>query len=75
MGHLAVADACRLPDCTGVLMSESYEGIQKLNMSVGIFMFLRKVVVSFGKFRYWSGDCGGPMAFSTTSARDPIFFR
>ena len=22
-----------------------------------------------------SGDCGGPMAFSVTSARDPIFYR
>ena len=39
-------------------------------MIVGMVRFLWKVV-SIGR----SGDCGGPMAFSTTSARDPIFYR
>ena len=97
-GHLAVADACRTPDCTGflpfslkktflitvcsfslyqsmvIILVEGCGSREQSLMSLPL-LFLSSLSNISTLYAFLAGDCGGPMAFSVSSARDPIFYR
>ena len=100
-GHLAVADACRTPDCTGFLPFILSKKKNIFNYSFFSFSLYQSMVIILVEgcgsreqslmslpllflsslsnistlYAFLAGDCGGPMAFSVSSARDPIFYR